>query len=205
MPKIYSDSQRKKIQQKLFECSMKLFKQKGFLKSSVADIANCANIATGTFYNFFSSKEMLFFELMGEAEQTKFQFIKEVFTKAGDPKEELRLFLQKMFSSFINDPVYLLLYEENLFERIVAKISPEELAAHMKHDIQAAKEILNSVQSRGYAKGISPAEFVSHLRSLFMTTLHHEEIGVDAIEIFMFKEIDIFVEGISVVYGEHND
>ena len=51
--------ERKKIQAQalLTDAAMKLFMEKGFEHTTVAEIADMADLATGTFYNYFQSKE----------------------------------------------------------------------------------------------------------------------------------------------------
>lgn len=47
----------------IIECGRKLFSSKGFKDTNVAEIAKMAGIATGTFYNYYSSKDTLFMEI----------------------------------------------------------------------------------------------------------------------------------------------
>ena len=47
--------------------SLKLFSLKGFLSTSIQDILSAANTSKGGFYNHFSSKEDLFFQVLDEA------------------------------------------------------------------------------------------------------------------------------------------
>ena len=47
--------------------SLKLFSLKGFISTSLHDILSAANTSKGGFYNHFSSKEALFYEVLEEA------------------------------------------------------------------------------------------------------------------------------------------
>jgi AcrR family transcriptional regulator len=49
--------------------SLKLFSLNGFLNTSIQDILSAANTSKGGFYNHFSSKEDLFFQVLDEARQ----------------------------------------------------------------------------------------------------------------------------------------
>jgi len=51
--------ERKKLlaQQALTEAAIRLFSEKGFNQTSISEITNEADLATGTFYNYFQSKE----------------------------------------------------------------------------------------------------------------------------------------------------
>ena len=63
MPKIYTDEKRKEVKEKMMKIGLELIKQYGVKKMSVAEITKSVGIAQGTFYNFFSSKEMLIYDL----------------------------------------------------------------------------------------------------------------------------------------------
>lgn len=205
MPKIFSNTEREKVERDLMIAARALFAKKGFLKTSIGELTKSVGIAAGTFYNFFGSKEALFFEIMGESEKLRFKKIGQLFTQNGDAKQEFTSFLKETFTLFINDPVYHCLYAEDLFERIIKKIPQEKLILHMQYDIDAAKAILSSTQPRGFLCQLSSDELVSQLRALFLQTLHQDQIGVLDMNAFMMKQIDIYVAGVSTLYGRMYD
>jgi len=55
------------LQERIVHESLRLFSLKGFLSTSVSDIMEVANTSKGGFYNHFSSKEDLFFQVLQEA------------------------------------------------------------------------------------------------------------------------------------------
>ena len=58
-----------KLKQKIIHEALKLFSLKGFLSTSIHDILSAAGTSKGGFYNHFSSKEDLFFQVLDEANQ----------------------------------------------------------------------------------------------------------------------------------------
>ena len=69
MPKIFTKQEREVIQTKLLNAGIAQLEHKSYRNIAVSDIAMEVGIAKGTFYNFFPSKEVFFYEIM--------QFIKE--------------------------------------------------------------------------------------------------------------------------------
>lgn len=74
MEKEISRRDRKKLQvlNTLVEVTMKLFIEKGFEETTISEIVTTADIGTGTFYNYFRSKEdLLKYVLAKKLDQTK--------------------------------------------------------------------------------------------------------------------------------------
>lgn len=69
MPKIFSEEERKTVRFKLIQAGINELEHKNFKSIAIDDIVAEVGIAKGTFYNFFTSKEAYFYEIM--------QFIKE--------------------------------------------------------------------------------------------------------------------------------
>ncbi len=63
----------------LFNCGKELFSRNGFKDTNVSDITKTSGIGTGTFYNYYSSKEELFMEIyLEENEKLKKKIMKSV-------------------------------------------------------------------------------------------------------------------------------
>lgn len=88
------------IEKRLLEAATKLFTNKGYKKTKVSQITNEANVGTGTFYNYFDSKDDVFLEIYlmrhDEMKKEMTQLISED-KKAIDIVEDiLRSFLKRM-------------------------------------------------------------------------------------------------------------
>lgn len=87
MPKIFSESDRQVIRAKLLEIGLESLKQKSYRDISLDDVTAKAGIAKGTFYNFFSSKELYFYEIMQRIKEDNRKELREL-TAGGLPKRE---------------------------------------------------------------------------------------------------------------------
>lgn len=75
------------LKQKILESAIRFFSEKGYMATSVQDIADDCGIAKGSLYKFFSSKEELFIEVY-HSRQTK--FLNEIEDISKDPSLSAR-------------------------------------------------------------------------------------------------------------------
>lgn len=64
MPKIFTEQERETIRKKLLDAGINELSYNRYRNIAIDKIASEAGIAKGTFYNFFSSKEAFFYEIM---------------------------------------------------------------------------------------------------------------------------------------------
>lgn len=81
MPKIFKDEDRNIIREKLIQNGLESLGKKGYKATSIEEIARNTGIAKGTFYNFFSSKEEFFYEIMIYIRDTRRNELKNFFTQ----------------------------------------------------------------------------------------------------------------------------
>ena len=78
-------------------CGRELFSSKGFKDTNIAEITKLAGMATGTFYNYYSSKDMLFMEIFLEENVKLKKSIMESLDLEADP---ISVTKQMMFLNF---------------------------------------------------------------------------------------------------------
>lgn len=83
MPKIYSNEKREEITNQLMIVGLELIKQHGLKKMSIQALTKRVGIAQGTFYNFFSSKEMLVYALADSYQQSINKQLEEIIQAKG--------------------------------------------------------------------------------------------------------------------------
>ncbi len=64
MPKIFNEKDRSIIRENLIQLGLEALGNGGYKAASIEIMARKAGIAKGTFYNFFSSKERFYYEIM---------------------------------------------------------------------------------------------------------------------------------------------
>src|SRR5690625_3029919 len=90
----------------LIEHGKELFRKYGLKKTTISDITKKVGIATGTFYNYYESKEELYFDILEQEEAIiKQQFLDTAIEQNTDPKYVLKELLKKMIHSIETNPL----------------------------------------------------------------------------------------------------
>ena len=83
--------------------SLKLFSLKGFLSTSVHDILTAANTSKGGFYNHFTSKEDLFFQVLDEARNIWREKNLSGLNEIENPVDKIKRFLENFRDRYLKD------------------------------------------------------------------------------------------------------
>ena len=83
--------------------SLKLFSLKGFIGTSIQDILEAANTSKGGFYNHFSSKEALFFQVIDEARKIWREKNLKGLDKIETPTEIIKRLLKNYKDRYLKD------------------------------------------------------------------------------------------------------
>lgn len=197
MSRGFNKSEKKLIKSSLIEQGKTLFSQYGFRKTSIQEITKSVGIAQGTFYNFFDSKEELYFIILErEEEKIKKQLASVDIIKENEPKKAIKRILRELIKTMETNPFIRELYFGDNMKSMVRKLSPESLEKHFKNDATSLVPIIEIWKSKGINFKESPEIIAGVLRSLFLLTLHQKEIGEAVYEETMELFIGLIVDGI---------
>jgi len=90
----------KNTKELLLRVAVDLFSQKGYLNTSIRDIATKAGIASSIIYHYFNDKEEMLFEIIKSTTQDLMQSLHETEEKIKDPEECLREMLRAHIVDF---------------------------------------------------------------------------------------------------------
>lgn len=142
----------------ILDTALNLFVQNGYLDTKIIDIANAAGIGKGTVYEYFSSKEALFAELLQLHVLKPYSCMEEEIT-SGDTScfEQLRryiLFDTEMAKRFGNGKNFI----DQLFNESLLSQCPD-LKDIFKQLMNYRLSALSSIIERGIARGeFAPVE-----------------------------------------------
>ncbi len=91
------------LKEKIVHESLKLFSLKGFLSTSIHDILEAAGTSKGGFYNHFSSKEDLFFQVLDEARRIWREKNLAGLDQIENPSEKITTFLNNYKDRYLKD------------------------------------------------------------------------------------------------------
>src|SRR5215212_10071878 len=107
MPKGFSEREKTLIRAQLLAKGRELFATQGIKKANIEDLTKAANISKGAFYLFFNSKEVLFFELLGQFED---EYHADLIAAAGrpgsSPRQQVKDVLTQAFALWRTNPFF---------------------------------------------------------------------------------------------------
>lgn len=198
MPKTFSDSERAHIKKRLMEEAEACLSQFGMRKTTVDELVKRVNIPKGTFYLFYKSKELLFFDVFCTLhDELQTDLLRQIHTLEGnitaDTITELIFRLYKQVDSTF---LYSFIASGDL-ELLVRKLPPEVAQAHAQKDDFSMDRLLSLLPGVQTERNIKT--FSAVLRAIFCTMLHKREIGEDvfddAIKIMLRGVISQLFEG----------
>ena len=165
---------------RIYNSARELFYKQGFKETNVSDIAKSAQIGVGTFYNYYASKEQIFFEInMKENEILKKRLIKSINTD-DDPVTLVTKIVTQNLSAMNDNPI---LKEWNNIE-LADKLEQyfyehggiESINKVVKN---IAKDLIHKWKSEDKIRTDLDDDFMlSLLKAVYYVDIHKRDIGV---------------------------
>ena len=176
MPQIFDKIGRDKVRTQLLETGFELIKQYGLKKTSVSDIAKKSGIATGTFYNFFPSKEEFVYQLVLSKRQSVKAAFDELTANGKVDRERFRIFLRKLY--FEDNDVFQYLSDEEI--NILKARWKSEYWKNEQNDEQTSKWVLGCLT--GLKENVNWKVFANFTKSVSLIRHEKDKLYPDAYE-----------------------
>ena len=174
MATAFTAEEKEVIKRKLHTVAKECLQRYGVKKTTVDQMAAMVDISKGSFYNFYSSKEMLFFAVLEEYQIDVMNRLTEQLDM--ETKIDTNRLVELLYD-FYQDFRYSFMYtifKNHEMELLVRKLPKEAITNHHLIDDRMVKKIVSRINIR---ENVS-VEIVSALfRTIAMTILHIEEIG----------------------------
>ena len=174
MATAFTDKEKEVIRKKLQKAAKECLQRYGVRKTTVDQMVEMVDISKGSFYNFYSSKEMLFFTVLEEYQINIINHLAERLEQenqinANQFVQLLYDFYQDFRYSFVFN-----IFKNHEMELLIRKLPKEVIITHHLLDDRMAEKIVSRINIR---ESVS-VEIVSALfRTIAMSILHIEEIG----------------------------
>ena len=194
MATAFTTEEKEVIRKKLHKVAKECLQRYGVKKTTVDQMAAMTDISKGSFYNFYSSKEMLFFAVL---EEYQIDVMNRLTEQLGmETKIDTNRLVQLLYD-FYQDFRYSFMYtifKNHEMELLIRKLPKEVITNHHLIDDRMVKEIVSRINIR---ENVS-VEIVSALfRTIAMTILHIEEIGEEQFDTTLRLVIQGVVEQIT--------
>ena len=193
-------------QQVLFDTAAALFAKKGYLGTSISDLARAMELQKGSLYHYFKSKEELLFQLLIQYISSALVEIEKICALEIPATEKLNRFMLFYSGFYAEDRDRLMLLVNE-----IDKLSPpyrDQVVAKERCYYQALTGIFRQLQEAGIMKPLPPAVaayaffgMVHYTRNWFQPDgkISAAELGEMFLEIFTEG---VFIQGISKKAGE---
>ena len=194
MATAFTTEEKEVIRKKLHKVAKECLQRYGVKKTTVDQMAALADISKGSFYNFYSSKEMLFFAVLEEYQiDVMDRLTEQLDMEAKIDTNRLVQLLYDFYQDFRYSFMYTI-FKNHEMELLVRKLPKEAITNHHLIDDRMVKKIVSRINIR---ENVS-VEIVSALfRTIAMTILHIEEIGEEQFDTTLKLVIQGIVEQIT--------
>lgn len=163
----------------ILNCGRELFSSKGFKDTNVAEIAKIAGIATGTFYNYYSSKDKLFMEIFLEENAKLKKSIMESLDLEADPINVMKEMMFLNFKGMSSSPILKEWYNKDVFNKIEQSYREENGLDYVDFLYDRFVEIVKKWQIEGKMRSDIDAKMIMAIfTSLIVIDTHKEEVGL---------------------------
>ncbi|MDR3611153.1 MAG: uroporphyrinogen-III synthase [Ignavibacteriaceae bacterium] len=142
------ENSKHRKRKKILESASMLFSRKSYHEVMMDEVAKLASIAKGTVYNYFSSKEELYFSIMKGKMENLNQSLKEIIHEPQSSLDSLRKFILHLYMFMIKYQNFFLIYRKE-------SLNAENVLCSELIDLEKdLKEILRKIIKSGKSEGI---------------------------------------------------
>lgn len=170
----FSEADRDRIEERLLAAGRERFSRYGLSKTTVAELAEDAGIATGSFYRFFDSKAGLYRTVLAaEGDRVAREVLPPL--SWDDPEAGLREFLARVCTEIETNPLTRALLVDDGAVELAAAMPAAEREAALADDIAYIRPFVARHADR--LPDVDEETVAGAIRAATFVTLHREEVG----------------------------
>ena len=185
--------------EKILQAGRKIFGEKGFKDTNISEITKAAGVATGTFYNYYPSKDKIFMEIYIEENVKLKKAIMNQVDLNGNPQKLIGEILYLNTVGMQGNPILKEWYNRDVFNRIEKAWCEEDGVDTVEFSYGIFPELIKRWQAEGKMRDdISPDMVMAIFGSIVAVDTHKEEIGIDHFPQVMDYLMDFVLMGLGM-------
>ena len=182
----------------LYNFAKKLFAEKGFKDTGIADIIKLAGFSVGTFYNYYPSKDKLFAEIFKNETSALMESILPSLDKKGEPAEIIRRLLVLNAEGMNANPILCQWYNPEVFNKIEKLYREENGLEAMDFLYNGFLKLVGQWQNEGKMRSdISSKMIMAIFEAIIRIGYHKEEIGIEYFPELQNRLTDFVLKGLT--------
>jgi len=201
------EREKRARRQEILDAAEKLFAQKGFFKTTLAEIAAASEFGMGTIYQFFSSKDEIYFTLFTEKTEQLFSLIENTLSRFDSSLDKLRALVTTAFGFFEDhrDFFKIFISGRSGFEPIANEELGLKIIQFYERYIKMLQNIINEGINRQEIRPLNPEEIAHGLAGMinafiFQWLLKPRERSLKSMDQDL---LTILFEGIAISHEEN--
>lgn len=184
MPRAFSTIERENIRKALISAAAAEIAASGMRKLSIDSLVQAVHISKGAFYRFYSSKEMLIFDVLRDVQESARNEIRTVLDqKTNDSRvDAARTLLHGLFRVFTNYPVFAELSNPDNIIRLVRGLPREVLEAELESDEEFFRPLFVELMKNKQLRKMDLSVLCALPRLVLAIETNKEMIGRDRYE-----------------------
>ncbi len=156
-----------------------IFIKNGFKGTNISEIMKSSNMAVGTFYNYFKSKDEIFMEIYLEENAKVKKLVLDSVDKNDNPLHVITRMMTYNISLMKENPILKEWFNKEIFHKIEKSFHEKNGFDSVDFLYSGFTEIVKSWQNSGIIRNdISPEMIMAIFNSLVQVEAHKSEIGI---------------------------
>ncbi|MGI5877945.1 MAG: TetR/AcrR family transcriptional regulator [Christensenellales bacterium] len=187
----------------IYKSAKEVFEKKGFRDSGVAEIMERAGMATGTFYNYYPSKDTLFMQIFSDENvKLKNRLLAQIDTDA-DPISVMREVMIKNRQGMLENPILREWYNRDVFQKIERNFREENHIEQVDFLYDRFIVLIEKWQrERKLRSDISAGMIMALFGAVISVEMHKEEIGLQFFPQLIMYMVEFIMKGLMEGAGD---
>ncbi len=174
----FTDEKRAQVRESLREAGRELFVRYGVRKTTISELTESAGIGTGTFYQFYDSKEALYVDILEQYNEALIpRLLRESVQKYDDPEIAIAALLNATLDEFESNPLLQRVLAENEVDHLRNSVPDEKLQEKRTHSMEFFLPYIEDWYDEGKVVGPDPETVAETIRTVSRIALKKEQIG----------------------------